>query len=169
MCKIASNKKDKCNKSNIEELILPTRSLILWIAAKRHSNLKNPLCTIKNKLKQIWSNHAHQFKPCYIRHKILRKCQMCTLITHVRTNQILFCCVCMMLLDANFMLHELAVCHTVRCCSTYITLQNAQGSTYIFSHAFLTLLEKGPSVPVENELRYRFYNRCYQTETNVTA
>jgi len=32
----------------------------------------------------------------------------------------------------------------------------------------LSLLEK-PSVPVENELRYRFYNRCYQTETNVTV
>ena len=92
---------------------------------------------------------------------------MCTLITHVRTNQILFCCVCMMLLDANFMLHELAVCHTVRCCSTYITLQNAQGSTYIFSHAFLTLLEKGPSAPVESELRYRFCNRYQETETNV--
>ena len=31
------------------------------------------------------------------------------------------------------------------------------------------LLEKEPSVPGENELRYWFCNQYYQTETNVTA
>ena len=32
-----------------------------------------------------------------------------------------------------------------------------------------SLLEKEPLVPSENELRYWFYNRYYQTETNVTV
>ena len=37
------------------------------------------------------------------------------------------------------------------------------------NHIMITLLEKEPSVPVKNVLRYRFCNRYPETGTNVTV